>query len=161
MIGSVLFDTGVLIDLETVDLGAWASATALVSAVTMGELAFGVDVGDEEQRGGRAQLLRDVVVDHEILPFGIEEAKLYGVLATLVRAAGRNPRPRRLDLQIAATAAAARIPLLTTNPRDFAGVERLIEVVGLPPADPAARGRPADHGVISTGERTSRSFEAR
>ncbi len=65
----------------------------------------------------------------EILRFGVEEAKLYGVLATMVRAAGRYPRPRRLDLQIAATAAAARSPLLTCNPDDFLGLDRLVEVV--------------------------------
>ncbi len=65
----------------------------------------------------------------EILRFGVEEAKLYGVLAPTVRAAGRYPRPRRLDLQIAATAAAARYPLLTCSPDDFLGLDRLVEVV--------------------------------
>ena len=65
--------------------------------------------------GGRPRQVRG-------LPFGVEEAKLYGVLATLVRAAGRNPRPRRLDLQIAATAASARLSLLTMNPDDFVGI---------------------------------------
>lgn len=62
----------------------------------------------------------------EIIPFGVEEAKLYGALAPLVRTAGRNPRPRRMDLQIAATAAAAHVPLLTTNIDDFVGLERLV-----------------------------------
>ena len=52
-----------------------------------------------------------------------------GALADLVRAAGRNPRPRRLDLQIAATAASVRLPLLTTNPDDFLGVGTLVDVV--------------------------------
>jgi predicted nucleic acid-binding protein len=57
-----------------------------------------------------------------------------GAAASLVRSAGRNPRPRRPDLQIAATAAAARVPLLTTNPADFTGLERLVTV--LPAAHP-------------------------
>jgi predicted nucleic acid-binding protein len=126
-----VLDTGGLIDYEAVDLGGWASGTVLVSAVTVGELAYGVDVGDAEQRARRRDRLRTVLLDYEVLPFGVEEAKLYGALATLVRASGRNPRPRRLDLQIAATAAAARLPLLTTNPDDFAGTEALVEVVGL------------------------------
>jgi predicted nucleic acid-binding protein len=69
-----------------------------------------------------------VLRSYEVMPFGVEEAKLYGVLATLVRVAGRNPRPRRPDLQIAATAASARLSLLTANPDDF-GVERLVDVV--------------------------------
>jgi hypothetical protein len=126
-----LADTCVLIDLDHVDLGGYASDIPLVSAVSVGELAFGIGVGDAEERVAREQFLRDVVVDHQILPYGVEEAKLYGVLATLVRAAGRSPRPRRLDLQIAATAAAASIPLLTSNPGDFVGADRLVEVVAV------------------------------
>lgn len=126
---AVLLDTSVIIDLEDLDHGRYTASVALVSAVTVGELAYGVDRGDDA--GERAARLRRVVQDYEVLPFGVEEAKLYGVLATLVRAAGRNPRPRRLDLQIAATAAAARVPLLTCNPADFAGVERLVDVVAL------------------------------
>ena len=124
-----LADTCVLIDLDHIDLGGYGSGIPLVSAVSVGELAFGIGVGDAEERVAREQFVRDVVVDHEILPYGVEEAKLYGVLATLVRAAGRSPRPRRLDLQIAATAAAASIPLLTSNPGDFIGADRLVEVV--------------------------------
>jgi predicted nucleic acid-binding protein len=126
-----VLDTGGVIDYADLELGEWASGLVLVSAVTVAELAYGVDVGDAEQRALRRERLRTLIRDHEVLPFGVEEAKLYGVLATLVRAGGRNPRPRRLDLQIAATAAAARVPLLTTNPDDFAGTESLVEVVGL------------------------------
>jgi len=91
-----------------------------------------VELGTDPE--AREAKLRSVVERYEILRFGVEEAKLYGVLATLVRAAGRNPRPRRLDLQIAATAAAARVPLLTCNPVDFAGVDRLVTVVPIAPA---------------------------
>ena len=126
---AVVYDTSVVIDVEDVDLGVHIDSVVLVSAVTVGELAYGVDRGAD--RGERAARLRRVVHDYEVLPFGVEEAKLYGVLATLVRAAGRNPRPRRLDLQIAATAAAARVPLLTCNPDDFTGIERLVDVVAL------------------------------
>jgi hypothetical protein len=126
---AVLLDTSVIIDLEDLDRGRYTASIALLSAVSVGELAYGVDSGAD--RGERAARLRRVVHDYEVLPFGVEEAKLYGVLATLVRAAGRNPRPRRLDLQIAATAAAARVPLLTCNPDDFTGIERLVDVVAL------------------------------
>ncbi len=70
-----------------------------------------------------------MLATYEVVPFGVEEAKLYGVLADLVRASGRNPRPRRLDLQVAATAAAARLPLLTMSPDDFVGVGGLVDVV--------------------------------
>ncbi len=127
-----LLDTGVIIDFEVLDFGDLVTDAAVVAAVSVGELAYGVDVGDPEQRARRRERLRAVLRDFEVLPFGVEEAKLYGALATLVRAAGRDPRPRRLDLQIAATAAAARLPLLTTNPDDFRGVEPLVDVVGVP-----------------------------
>lgn len=123
----VLIDTSVLIDAEGLDLSDYKDHVVVVSAVSVGELAFGLNTGADQ--GVREARLRRVLADYEILPFGVEEAKLYGVLATLVRAAGRNPRPRRLDLQIAATAAAARVPLLTANPDDFLGADRLADVV--------------------------------
>jgi predicted nucleic acid-binding protein len=122
-----LLDTCVLIDLESTQLGVYEDAVLVASAISVGELAFGVDMGaDPEVRQIR---LRKVLASMEIIPFGVEEAKLYGVLATLVRAVGRNRRPRRLDLQIAATAAATRVPLLTHNADDFRGIDRLVDVV--------------------------------
>lgn len=127
--GTVLLDTSVLIDLDVVEMGEHADSVTVVSAISVGELAFGVDLGPD--REARSQKLRSVIERFEILRFGVEEAKLYGVLATMVRAAGRNPRPRRLDLQIAATAAAARFPLLTCNPDDFLGLDRLVQVVSV------------------------------
>jgi len=119
---TALYDTSVVIDVEDVDLGGYVDAAVVVSAVTIGELAY-VGAGD---RAARELRLRRVLPDYEVAPFGVEEAKIYGVL---VRIAGRNPRPRRLDLQIAATAAAARIPLLTMNPDDFIGIAPLVDVV--------------------------------
>jgi predicted nucleic acid-binding protein len=123
---AALYDTSVVIDVETVDLGAYAEGAAIVSAVTVAELAYGVGDPAGEARSAR---LRQVLTGYEILPFGVEEAKIYGVLAALVRAAGRDPRPRRTDLQIAATAAAARLPLLTMNPRDLLGLDAMVDVV--------------------------------
>lgn len=126
MADAALYDTSVVIDVEKVDLGKYLDVPVVVSAVTVGELAFGLGAPD---RAAREERLRRVLASYEVLAFGVEEAKLFGVLAELVRAAGRNPRPRRLDLQIAATAASARLPLLTMNPDDFAGVGGLVDVV--------------------------------
>lgn len=131
MTGEFVLDTSAFIDLEFLDLGEYVGGLPLLAAVTVGELAFGLALGDAAQQIARDEAFRDALVSYEILPFGVEEAKLYGVLATLVRAAGRNSRPRRLDLQIAATAAAARLPLLTCNPDDFVGVDRLVDVVAV------------------------------
>jgi predicted nucleic acid-binding protein len=123
---AALYDTSVVIDVEKVDLGVYVDRPVAVSAITVGELAYGLYAPDQDARQER---LNRVLSGYEVVPFGVEEAKLYGVLAALVRAAGRDPRPRRLDLQIAATAAAARLPLLTLNPRDFLGMAPLVDVV--------------------------------
>ena len=126
---TVLLDTSVLIDMESLDLGSHRDDLIVVSAVSIGELALGLDIDDPHVARIREQRFTAVLANFEVIPFGVEEAKLYGVLATLVRAAGRHPRPRRLDLQIAATAAAFQVPLLTCNPADFVGVGRLVDVV--------------------------------
>jgi len=48
-----------------------------------------------------------------------------------VRAAGRDPKPRRFDLLIAAVAVAAGLPLLTRNPKDFRGIHDALTVVSI------------------------------
>ncbi len=131
MSGVVMLDTSVLINMDEVDMDGYIGSTVVVSAITVGELAYGLDVVSGDAAEARARRFREVLENYEVRHFGVEEAKLYGAMATLVRAAGRDPRPRRLDLQIAATAAAMRFPLLTCNPKDFVGIERLVNVVGL------------------------------
>jgi predicted nucleic acid-binding protein len=121
-----VYDTSVVIDVEKVDLGDYLDAAVVVSAVTVGELAFGLDGPDRDAREAR---LARVLHNYEVMPFGVEAAKIYGVLTSLLRIAGRNPRPRRFDLQIAARAAAARLPLLTMNPADFRGLISMVDVV--------------------------------
>jgi predicted nucleic acid-binding protein len=126
----VLFDTSILVGGENLDLtGVDDDDEVLVSAVSIAELAYGLGLGDATERGVRVARFDDALQAYEIVPFGVEEAKLYGVLADLVRASGRDPRPRRMDLQIAATAAAAHVPLITANPADFAGLERMVRVI--------------------------------
>ena len=111
---TALYDTSVVIDVEDVDLGVYVDAAVVVSAVTIGELAYGARC--RRSRRSRARACAAVLADYEVAPFGVEEAKLYGVLAELVRIAGRSPRPRRLDLQIAATAAASTYPAADHEP---------------------------------------------
>ena len=129
MRGNVVFDTSVVIDPAGVDLGDLAGAVPVVTAVTVAELAYGLDVEDPAERLVRAERLDSLLRRTEVLPFDLAAAKLYGTLAALARRAGRDPRPRRPDLQIAATAAANRIPVITRNGKDFAGLERLVRVV--------------------------------
>ncbi|HEY2059298.1 type II toxin-antitoxin system VapC family toxin [Amycolatopsis sp. NBC_01480] len=127
----VLLDTCAVIDLERLDLGAYADARPAVSAVTIAELGYGMDVDDPIRRLDRTERFYAVLDHFEVLAFDTAAAKVYATMAALVRRHGRNPRPRRMDLQIAATAAAHRLPLLTRNGKDFAGLERLLRVVDL------------------------------
>jgi predicted nucleic acid-binding protein len=55
-----------------------------------------------------------------------------------VLAVGGKPRRRATDLMIAATAIAAGLPLYTTNPDDFTGLDRLLAV--MPVTRPAVAG---------------------
>jgi predicted nucleic acid-binding protein len=125
----VLLDTSVIIDLEGLDLGPAADAYPVVSAVSVAELAFGLDVDDLVERQARTDRFYAVLRDMPVLPFDLAAARLYGTLAALVRRAGRNRRPRRMDLQIAATAGAHTIPLVTRNPADFVGLDELVQIV--------------------------------
>ncbi len=54
------------------------------------------------------------------------------MVCAAVLAAGRTPRRRVADLMIASVAAANGLPLYTTNPGDFAGLDGLITVVDVP-----------------------------
>ncbi|GAB3007678.1 hypothetical protein GCM10017788_31070 [Amycolatopsis acidiphila] len=128
--GRVLLDTCVVIDLEKIDLGPLGVVTApAVSAVTIGELAYSIDITDPVERMVRAERYQGALNQFEVLPFDVTAVKLYGVLAALVRQSGRDPRPRRMDLQIVATAAAHSIPIVTRNGKDFAGIERAVRIV--------------------------------
>lgn len=131
---NVLLDTCVVIRLEKFDLGDLADAQPFLSAVTIAELGFGLDTDDPIERFARAERYYAALERFEVLPFDVKAAKVYGQMAALVRRMGRSPRPRRMDLQIAATAAANGMPVLTSNVKDFVGIERLVEVVPVYPA---------------------------
>jgi predicted nucleic acid-binding protein len=113
-----------------------------ISAVTLAELSAGPHavVGDDAparaERGRRISILQRVESEFEPLAFDAPAARVYGQLTGAVRALGRTPRRRHADLQIAATAAVNGLPLYTTNPDDFAGLEEWVSVVPVsrPPA---------------------------
>ena len=127
----VLLDTSVLIDLGEVELRGYESAAPAVSAVSLAELAFGLDVDDPIERRARSERYHTVLEQCEVLSFDTGAAEIYGTMTAVVRRAGRNPRPRRIDLLIAATAAAYSMAMLTRNPTDFVGLERLLDVVAV------------------------------
>lgn len=126
-----LLDTSVVIDYPAAAVAAAADELA-VSAITVAELHYGVtaapDPVEQLHRRRRLQLVLDL---YDVLAFDTQVAEYYGALATAVRLAGRNPRPRRMDLQIAATAARHNLPLLTRNGADFIGLEQALQVLDL------------------------------
>jgi predicted nucleic acid-binding protein len=104
-----------------------------VPAIVVAELAYGVPMAaDPVEASRRANRLAQVTAWVDPLPFGQAEAMKYGELAALVKSTGRSPKPRRLDLMIAATAAIAGLPLYTENGDDFFGLKNVVEVVELP-----------------------------
>jgi predicted nucleic acid-binding protein len=79
----------------------------------------------------RAQRLADVEAEFAAVPFDREAARRFGTLVALTVKANRDPRPRRMDLMIAATAAAQGLPLYTRNADDFKGLEQGVKVISV------------------------------
>lgn len=131
-----LLDTNILILRARIDPRALPDEVA-VCAVTLAELAAGVHLvrGDDrdarEERARRLEILQRVENEFDPLPFDDNAARAFGRLSGAVADVGRTPRRRVADLMIAAVAASNHLPLLTTNPDDFAGLEGLVEVIAV------------------------------
>ena len=107
--------------------------TSSPSAITVVELEYGVGAAADPVERQRRRRREQLVVDtFDVIPFDIAVAQSYGLLANLVRAAGRDPRPWRLDLLIAATAERHGLSLATCNAADFRYLERVLDVVEVP-----------------------------
>lgn len=52
-------------------------------------------------------------------------------MAELVVAEGRNPKPRKCDLMIAAIASVNDLPLYTRDPDDFKGLDPVLTVMAV------------------------------
>jgi toxin FitB len=128
---SGVLDTSVYIDLGLTDPGD-LPVVPVLTAVTLAELHQGVAMAqDEATRAARIEVLRAAVADFEPLPFDGDAAARYGTLVSLTLAAGRHPRPRRIDLMIAAIASARGLPLYTRNAADLRGLGEVLTVVPL------------------------------
>ena len=126
-----LLDTCVVIDLPLID-ARLLPVEAAVSSVVLAELAQGVAMTkDPAEMMARAQRLADVEAEFAAIPFDREAARRFGTLVALTVKANRNPRPRRMDLMIAATAAAHGLPLFTRNADDFKGLEQGVEIISV------------------------------
>ena len=121
-----ILDTSVIIATDVLPL----PGELAISAATVAELHFGVLVaGDPAVRAERLRRLTAMQHVFDALPVDDAVAASYGRLAAAVVAAGRQPRTRTMDLLIAATAHAHDARLYTRNAADFAGLEKLVEVV--------------------------------
>jgi len=134
-----LLDTNVLVLRRWVDPMELPDEMA-ISTITLAELSAGPhqvrpngeqDLYDEHvERARRTEALQRAESEFDPVPFDAEAARIYGRVAAAVVAAGRKPR-RIADLMIAATAISEDLPLYTTNPADYAGLEKLVRVVSV------------------------------
>ncbi|MGH3312726.1 MAG: type II toxin-antitoxin system VapC family toxin [Streptomyces sp.] len=126
-----LLDTCVVIDLPDINQSSLPVEAALPSVV-LAELAQGVAMAkDPVVILARAQRLADAEAEFASVPFDREAARRFGTLVALTLKANRDPRPRRMDLMVAATAAAQGLPLYTRNADDFKGLESGVDVVAV------------------------------
>ncbi|MFD4643571.1 type II toxin-antitoxin system VapC family toxin [Lentzea sp. NPDC058436] len=126
---SGVLDTCAYIDLGLLDPAALPEVPEL-TAVTMAELHQGVAMAkDAASRAARTEKLGAAIVDFEPLPFDSRAAARYGTLVALTMAANRNPKPRRMDLMIAAVASSRGLPLYTRNAEDFTGLDEMVTIV--------------------------------
>jgi predicted nucleic acid-binding protein len=126
-----MLDTSAVIDLPALD-PARLPVEAAIPAIVLAELAQGVAMTKSaEQVMIRSQRLADIEAAFAAIPFDREAARRYGTLVALTIAANRDPRPRRIDLMIAATAAAHGLPLYTRTPDDFRGLDSAVTVIAI------------------------------
>jgi predicted nucleic acid-binding protein len=127
----MIFDTCIWVGLaagqldRNIVIAAAGDQPVFLSAISLGELAFGVESClDPAERAARAAYLRQVET-RPVLDVSRSTAAAFGVLAAATRHAGRSPRPRYNDLWMAAQAIEHGYVLLTTNTNDFAGLPGL------------------------------------
>lgn len=147
-----MLDTNILILRKWIDPAELPDEMA-ISAITLAELSAGpheVRRNDEQdsydehdERARRLEILQRAESEFDPVPFDAEAARIYGRVTAAVIGAGRKSRRRAVDLMIVATAIAEGLPLYTTNPGDFTGLEALIPVVPVT-RPPVPHEQPAD-----------------
>jgi toxin FitB len=121
-----ILDTSVLIADDVAPL----PGELAISVVSLSELHFGVLLArDDDARARRLSRLSAMQRRFDPLPVDEAVAESYGVLASQVVKASRQPRAWVMDLLIAATARAHDATLITRNSRDLHGLEGLVEIV--------------------------------
>lgn len=127
-----LLDTSVVIDWHDPAIVDKLPDEMAISAITAAELAAGpllartpVEAAERQSR------LQEVESLMEPIPFDGSAVRSYGLVVAAIAGKGREPRIRFADLLIAAIAHAHGLDLYSRNADDFAGLERLVRVIGV------------------------------
>jgi hypothetical protein len=124
-----LLDTCVIIDLEKLARDR-LPLVGKIAAISVSELMLGIHIAKSpEEHSPRVNRLISVEANFDPLPFERRASTAFNALVGLTVAIGRNPKPRKNDLMIAATAVANGLPLYTANVEDFKGLESVLEVI--------------------------------
>lgn len=127
--GRGMIDTNVVIHLAALD-PAELPDEMVISAVTLAELSAGPHhAPDPAERARRTSILQHAEATFEPLPLDTVAARAFGQVSAAVLKAGRGTRRRIADLLIASVAMANQLPLYTTNPDDFTGLDDLLAIV--------------------------------
>lgn len=123
----VVLDTSVLIA-GPFDL---PGAKMSVSSLSWAELGFGVYKARNplERAHREARLARLRHTFGSGLPFDDAAAEAYATICGLVLSIGRDPRPRAVDLMIAASAKAHGAAVMTRNGKDLLGLHGFVRVI--------------------------------
>lgn len=121
-----LLDTATVILLPRLTDPAALPDEPMISAVTLAELSVGPLVAaTDAERADRQAHVQQAEADFDPLPFDATAARAFAHVTSDLRRGGRRRSARAYDALIAATAIANGLPLYTTNPEDFAGIDDL------------------------------------
>jgi len=121
----MIFDTSIWVGLASGQISsesvlkAAAAEQVYISAISLGELSFGVESClDPATRMLRTRYLRSLQ-QRPVLDVTSLTASTFGILAAFMKQSGRSPRIRVNDLWIAAQAIENDYALLTAKLKDF------------------------------------------
>lgn len=127
-----LLDTSTVINLPRLTDSTALPDVPLISAITLAELSVGTLVAvTDQERATRQAVLQQAEADFDPLPFDAASARTFGRVAAALRHSGRKPHARAYDAMIAAVALTHGLPIHTSNPGDFTGIDGL-KVVPVP-----------------------------
>ena len=122
---AMIFDTSIWVGLASGQISsesvlkAAAAEQVYISAISLGELSFGVESClDPATRMLRTRYLRSLQ-QRPVLDVTSLTASTFGILAAFMKQSGRSPRIRVNDLWIAAQAIENDYALLTAKLKDF------------------------------------------